>query len=63
MATPDIIKSLALARRLLEAAAEGRLDLNGVKDMSDEELATYDTEAYKELTDAIAENDRLIEGQ
>lgn len=55
----DITQSLALARRLVEAVAEGRLEAAKVKDMTDDELAAYDTLAYQALVDAQTANDRL----
>lgn len=56
----DIINALALARRLMEAVAEGRLEASKVKDMTDDELAAYDTLAYQALLGAQAENERLV---
>lgn len=54
----DILKALALVRRMAEAIAEGRLEAAAVKDMTDDQLATFDTEAYQALMDAQAENER-----
>lgn len=59
---PDLIKIFNLARRVAEAIADGRLEASAVKDMSDEQLAEYDTEAYQALKDAQAENERLANG-
>lgn len=55
----DILQALALVRRLAEAIADGRIEAGAVKDMTDEDLATFDTEAYQALVDAQAENESL----
>ena len=55
----DINKIFAFARRIAEAIAEGRVEAAAVKDMTDEELAEFDTEAYQALRDAQAENEEL----
>lgn len=55
----DILKTLAFARRIAEAIAEGRIEASTVKNMTDEQLVEFDTEAYQALKDAQAENERL----
>lgn len=55
----DWLKALAFARRIAAEIAEGRLEASAVKTMTDEELATFDTEAYQALVEAQAENERL----
>lgn len=55
----DILKALALVRRIAEAIAEGRIEASAVKTMTDEQLAEFDKEAYQALTEAQAENERL----
>lgn len=59
----EIVKVLAFARRLLEAVADGRLELSKIKGITDEELVTYDAAAYQALVDAQAENERLAAGE
>jgi hypothetical protein len=55
----DWLKALAFARRIAAEIAEGRLEASAVKDMTDEQLAEFDTAAYQALVDAQAENERL----
>lgn len=55
----DLLKIFSLARRVAEAISDGRLEAAAVKDMTDEQLAEFDTEAYQALKDAQAENERL----
>lgn len=55
----DWLKAFAFARRIAEAIAEGRVEAAAVKNMTDDELAEFDTEAYQALVDVQAENERL----
>lgn len=57
---PDITKIFALARRVAEAIAEGRVEASAIKDMTDEQLAEYDTEVYAALLEAQQRNEALI---
>ena len=56
---PELLNIFSLARRIAEAIAEGRLEAAAVKDMTDEQLAEFDTEAYQALVDAQNENERM----
>lgn len=55
----DWIKAIAFARRVAEAIADGRIQAAAVKDMTDEQLAEFDAEAFQALNDAQARNERL----
>lgn len=55
----DWLKTFAFARRIAEAIAEGRLEAPAVKNMTDEQLAEFDSEAFTALQEAQAENERL----
>lgn len=54
------LNPFGLARKIAEAIAEGRLEAKNVPDMTDEKLAEFDKEAYQDLLDAQAENERLV---
>jgi len=56
----DLLKVFAFARRIAEAIADGRVDASAIKDMSDEQLAEFDTEAYQALTEAQAKNEQIV---
>lgn len=57
----DWLKAIAFARAIAEAIADGRIEAAEVKNMTDEQLATFDTEAYQGLVAAQAENEELAE--
>ena len=52
-------KIFAFGRRIAEAIADGRLEASRVEDMTDEQLAEFDSEVYQALLDAQAENEAL----
>lgn len=56
------MKMLAFGRRIAEAIAEGRVEAKAVKDMTDEQLAEFDTSAYQALVNAQADNEQLAKG-
>ena len=58
-----VVNIFSLARRIAEAIAEGRLEAAAVKDLTDEQLAEFDTAAYQALKDAQAANERLANGE
>ena len=58
---PDINKIFSLARRIAEAIAEGRIEASAIKDMTDDQLAEFDTEAYQTLLDAQKHNEELVQ--
>lgn len=55
----DWLRAIAFARRLIEEVAEGRLELVDIKNMTDEELAAFDGEAFQGLQDAQNRNEQL----
>lgn len=57
----DVLKALALVRRYAEAIADGQLEARAVASMTDEELATFDTEAYAALQAKQAEAEALVQ--
>lgn len=58
-----VVNIFSLARRIAEAIAEGRLEAEAVKDLTDEQLAEYDTAAYQALKDAQKANEDLANGE
>ena len=58
-----VVNIFSLARRIAEAIAEGRLEAAAVKDLTDEQLAEFDTAAYQALKDAQEANERLANGE
>jgi hypothetical protein len=55
----DWLKAFEFARRIAEAIADGRVEASAIKDMTDEQLAEFDTEAYQALVDAQQRNEDL----
>lgn len=55
----DLSKMFAFARRIASEIAEGRVEASAIKDMTDEQLAEFDTEMFQALKDAQDRNEAL----
>lgn len=60
MSQPSILEVFALIRRYAEAFAAAGIELKDVKNLTDEQLAELDTEAYNALQRAQAEAEARV---
>lgn len=63
MSQPSAIEIMAIIRRYAEAIADGRIIAKDVPNMTDDQLAEFDTEMYGRLTAKQEEAEQLAGGK